>query len=212
MPSVRMLASGEEILALEEEELQRLLTADSPVRALKRRLQGLCGQPRFRQRLVSGSGRVLEDQATIDISEPGDLKLVLLSCQDVSGKQVAELIDAAHANDVLELEALLQRPQDPNLPCELGFNALHRAADDGNLAAARLLLEAGADRDLGTQLAGATPLALAAARGRVEMVRLLLEAGANAEKANKKGVTPIAEAVKRGHRRVACLLLEARRR
>ena len=56
------------------------------------------------------------------------------------------------------MEQLLQRPQDPDLELE-GQAALHAACDYGCVDAARLLLEANADKDkAGTE--GATPLCL----------------------------------------------------
>ena len=47
---------------------------------------------------------------------------------------------------------------------------------------ARLLIEAGADKDRAPQN-GLTPLGIAVARGNLHMARLLIEAGANKEKA-----------------------------
>ncbi len=85
---------------------------------------------------------------------------------------------------------------------------LLRAALQGRVEAARLLLEAGADPDL-PGLAGRTPLLAAAARGDAAMVRLLLEAGADPEQAGARGERPLHLAAAHGHLEVARLLLEA---
>ena len=63
-------ASGEELAAVKLEDFRE-------VRDLKRHLQGLCGLPRFRQRLVSKSLGILEDDDTLD--SPMDLQQLDLS-------------------------------------------------------------------------------------------------------------------------------------
>ncbi len=59
-----------------------------------------------------------------------------------------------------------------------GLTALHHAAEVGNLAAARALLDAGADPNT-TAASGVTPLAVAAHAGHAACVELLLERGAD---------------------------------
>lgn len=63
-----------------------------------------------------------------------------------------------------------------------GWAPLHMAAARGNLEAAKLLLEAGADVNQRTEIDGHdSPLMEATRNGRAEMVRLLLEHGADTE-------------------------------
>ena len=67
------------------------------------------------------------------------------------------------------------------------------AADGGHVEVMRLLLEAGADKDLANNQ-GTTALMMAEVKGQVEVLRLLLEAGADKSLADNRGVghTPVA--------------------
>ena len=111
-------ASGEEVLKLDVDDLAEVAgVGEQPVRArdLKRYLQGLCGLPRFRQRLLLPDGQILLDDAVVD--GPIDLQLILLPFSPSSEDQIRELVLAAGLGntDILVVEQLLHRPQDPNL-------------------------------------------------------------------------------------------------
>ena len=60
-----------------------------------------------------------------------------------------------------------------------GGGPLHRAMDNYDTEALRMLLEAGADVNARDEWRGCTPLHTAADRGNVAATRMLLEAGAN---------------------------------
>ncbi len=77
------------------------------------------------------------------------------------------------------LRDLHERGVDFNRANWIGRTFLHSAAEKGDIEAARLLLELGADIDVVELGHGSTPLGGAARKGQVEMVRFLLEAGAN---------------------------------
>jgi ankyrin repeat protein len=87
--------------------------------------------------------------------------------------------------------ALLTYGADPNLANNAPqYSLLHNAALRGNVVATRLLLEFGADVNLGSaqqQL----PLHIAASSGNVELVRVLLEAGADFNSADDRGWLPM---------------------
>ncbi|CAE6953400.1 ANKRD17 [Symbiodinium sp. CCMP2456] len=94
------------------------------------------------------------------------------------------------------------------------------AADGGFLEVARLLLQAGADRNYCRYATGCdkkmqwdnngcTALSRAANRGHVELVRLLLEAGADPDVQDEDGMTALMHAVHEGHIEIARLLVEA---
>ena len=70
-----------------------------------------------------------------------------------------------------------------------GATALILAAQSGHVEVVRLLLEAGADKDVADD-DGATALMEAAYRGHVEVVRLLLEAGADKDMASNWATQP----------------------
>ena len=180
-------ASGEELAAIRVGDF-------SDVRALKRHLQGLCGVPRFRQRLLA-SGSSLEDAAELQSS--ADLQLVLLPFFEAAPTEVDELIAAAGQGHVSEVEAVLQRPQDPDLarlpsfadPHEAKKIPLGEATWRGHLEIAGLLLEAGADKDQRFGRDEETCLHVACRQGNVAMVRLLLKAGADRDQ-NSGSLSP----------------------
>ena len=192
-------ASGEELMAIPAEE-------SLSVRAMKQRLQGLCGLPRFRQRLLRGA-EILKDDA--QLQSPVDLQLVLLSFVPSTGFQ---LVNAAYQGDALQVEKMLQQPEDPNdygVQACYGLLPLGRAADGGHVEVMRLLLEAKADIDAQDKFGLFTALHWACRAGAVDAVGFLLAAGANKEAESKEGMTPLCMACRNRHPRVVRLLLEA---
>ena len=62
------------------------------------------------------------------------------------------------------------------------------ASYNGHLEVARLLCEAGADKEKADET-GATALMTASVKGHLEVVRLLCKVGADKDKANETGAT-----------------------
>ncbi|CAE7259579.1 unnamed protein product [Symbiodinium natans] len=167
MLRIRMMASGEEIAAIEQDQVQSMTEAPGgPVRGLKSYLWSRLGIPRFRQRLLTQSGDILGDAA--NIQSLSDLQLVLLQFLSTSERQADELCRSVGIAS--RLRHLLQMPLDPDSRNSRGFAALHLAATRGSLPALSLLLEAGADPDV----AGATPLRAAEASGASAETRAVL--------------------------------------
>ena len=195
-------ASGEELAAVSVEEL-------GDVRALKRHLTQTCQTPRFRQRLLH-DGAVLGDAAGLP-KRPLDLQMVLVPFSRAYRKHRDELIDAAAQGRVLEVERILQRPQDADLPgSHEGKRPLVEASSAGHVEVLELLLEARADPNL-TGCDGRTALQLASRTGHVEIVRILLNAGALTARAYRDTyMTALHEASSFGHSEVVRLLLDAR--
>ena len=79
------------------------------------------------------------------------------------------LVEAVKASDTAAVRALLEQQVDVNMPEVDGTTALHWAAYQGDLEAARLLLRAGANADAPNRYA-VTPLALACGRGNAPIV------------------------------------------
>ena len=206
MLRIRMMASGEEIAAIEQDQVQSMTEAPGgPVRGLKSYLWSRLGIPRFRQRLLTQSGDILGDAA--NIQSLSDLQLVLLQFLSTSERQADELCRSVGIAS--RLRHLLQMPLDPDSRNSRGFAALHLAATRGSLPALSLLLEAGADPDVAGTWDGATPLTLASTNGHISVVRSLLSARADKDKTNSDGVTPLLASVSCGQLEVARLLLDA---
>ena len=174
------LTSGTEIAALSESQLQDIVhEAFSTVHDLKRHLRGLTEVTRFRQRLLH-DGRILHDRAVVEL--PLCLQLVMLNFREASEKECKQFASALRRDSVRTVDALLYVPLDPNMHLRhrLGnfcFSPLHSAAVAGSLRSARLLLEAGAEKDR-FAIHGMTALHLASMRGHLEFVRWLVEVGA----------------------------------
>ena len=84
----------------------------------------------------------------------------------------------------------------------------HMAAINGHADCLRVLLKAGANRDMEGK-DGVTPALVAADQGRTECLKVLLEAGADIDKANRHGRTPLHDAASKGHIQCLKVLLEA---
>ena len=82
------------------------------------------------------------------------------------------------------------------------------AAERGYAEVVRLLVEAGADKDVASNR-GNTALMLAALEGHAEVVRVLVEAGADMNMADSYGNTARMLAADEGHAAVVQLLMEA---
>ena len=85
------------------------------------------------------------------------------------------------------------------------YSDLLHAAGNGHLEMARLLLEAGADKEQHDD-EGPTALLLAAEKGHVEIARLLLEAGASTRRKSSNGYTALMLAASNGHLEIAAAL------
>eukprot|EP00439_Symbiodinium_sp_Y106_P046008 s2952_g5.t2 len=192
-------ASGAQLVTIPLEELSDVLT-------LKRYLQGICGRPRFQQRLLY-DGMDLKD--SFKYPSPMDVQLVLLPLSDASESERRELLDAVSSVQVLEIEKILQRPQDPNLADFSGNTPLARATMQGNLDIMRLLLEASASPNALSGPPDWTPLHSASLNGHVEGVSLLLQFRADMNLRIRNGATALHVASVLGQPEIVSLLLEA---
>lgn len=91
----------------------------------------------------------------------------------------------------------------------LGYTALHRASDDGEVAIVSLLLRSGSALIDARDNDRATALQLAASSGSAAVVKLLLQHHASTDAADAVGDTALHRAAEGGHASVIKLLLAA---
>ena len=108
-------------------------------------------------------------------------------------QQLLEIQTNPSLTDFPEASTSDFRPGDT--PTEIGryggHTALTLAARDGNIRAARALLDGGADIDQGTDGNHASPLLVAAINGQFDLASMLLERGADVSAASDAGNTPV---------------------
>ena len=161
----------------------------------------------FWQRILKGSEGALCDED--EITAPLDLQLVILDFWPPDENADAEFIDACTRSHMDKVEAMLQRPQNPDTRDSDGWPALHFAAQAGNTSCVELLLESLADLEMRATEDGSTALHCAASNGHVRVLELLLHCGAEKDCALTNGCTPLHCASSNGHLNVVRLLLRA---
>ncbi|ODM93225.1 Ankyrin repeat domain-containing protein 39 [Orchesella cincta] len=114
---------------------------------------------------------------------------------------------AAIDNDVHKINKFSNAQKfDPNATDKYGYTALHYAARNGCLDAAKTLIKCGADCNAQTGSLRATPLHRAVTAKKTEMVRLLVQSGANLKLKDSDGLTPFDRAMKEGHQQILDIL------
>jgi ankyrin repeat protein len=121
-----------------------------------------------------------------------------------------DIFEAAVTGKVDQLKALVEsRPELANAVAPDGFQPLGLACFFGQAAAARFLLEHGAETNAPSQNAQKVmPLHSAAASRSLEIVRLLLEHGADPNARQIEDFTPLQEAASNGQIEMVALLLD----
>jgi uncharacterized protein len=130
-----------------------------------------------------------------------------------AGRSDLDVFEAAAIGDVERLRVLLD--DDPGLATawsEDGFTPLHFAAFFGHPAAAKLLVDRGADleaRSTNTQFAlDAAPLHSASAAGQLQVCEVLLDAGADVNAVQHGGYTALLDAAANQNEELVEFLLE----
>jgi uncharacterized protein len=114
------------------------------------------------------------------------------------GAVAPPVVEAVKEGKVESVRALLARRADPNAAESDGTTALHWAAHHDNLAAADLLIKAGANVRAANRY-GVTPLWLASVNGSAPMVERLLSAGADPNTSMPEGDTALMTAARTGN-------------
>ncbi|CAE7346889.1 ANKRD50 [Symbiodinium natans] len=194
--------SGETVALLDPDDFQ-----GQTAMALKQRLSSQMGVSRFRLILLTEDGVAIRHDEVF-AATPIKLQLLFLDFLPADVEEDQRMMVASRKNDLLTLEALLKGPRNPDIADHGGRTPLHHAALGGHVAAAQLLLEAGAEKDPTTST-GKTPLWMAAQGGLLEVVRFLVEVGADKDHADTGGTTPFWTAGEFGHLDVCGFLREA---
>ncbi len=125
-----------------------------------------------------------------------------------AGEPGIDAFEAAIVGDVHRLRSLLDAGAEVGAPSLDGFTALHLAAFFGRLAAARLLLDRGADPNaIAENEMRVLPLHSALAGRHRDVASLLLAHGASPNALQQGGYTPLHEAAQSGDEATAELLL-----
>lgn len=120
-----------------------------------------------------------------------------------------DVFQAVQDEDLNNLRFFLTDGADVDMRNEHGHTLLHKALMEGKTAAARFLLEAGADAETGGGQAGYSALHWTARSGDAELTRLVLEYTENLEKTDGQSMTPLQLAAFMGHKAVVEALTEA---
>ena len=110
----------------------------------------------------------------------------------------APLADAVMRQDDQAVRSLLAAGADVDAPRGDGMTALHWAAQHGDAATARRLLDAGADPEAATRLGRHTPLHVASRAGHAPVIAALLDHRADAEALTSAGAAPLHFAAQSG--------------
>ena len=214
MLQVQWRASGNELLALDEQEHGALFPPGSnTVKDLKHYLHRLSGISPFRQSLTDSANPAVELDGSQQLDCPLSLLLIQKSFCSGDNKRYADLKKAVEENQIQDVEALLSEPQDPDLLDNTGrsWSFLHAACFSECEDSVRLLLEANCNRDIASiysRIPGDrlwTPLMVAVDKGYASIVRLLIRSAADVGKATSRCITPMLWAV--CCRRIECVVL-----
>ena len=109
MLRIQWMSTGEDVISVDRDVLVEPSCTGIPILAIKRYLQGIIGQPRFKQRLLFDR-TILDDSAEVTV--PLLLHLVVLSdyC-DSSPENRRQFMYAVMNNRAQELERMLSEPQ-----------------------------------------------------------------------------------------------------
>lgn len=155
---------------------------------------------------IEGVEYLLNHGARFDVANrQGELLLFIAAAQG-DQKLVKKLLD--HGADANTLEPESRASRQSLARSSMGRDSvLIRAAQQGQLEVARLLIEAGADVNH-RGFMGKSALYSAVENGRLNVAAALLEKGANAAQASVAGITPVMEAARSGNFRLIQALLD----
>jgi len=135
------------------------------------------------------------------------LAILAMICFCASSTLAGPIHQAAARGDVAKVSEILKEfPSLAMVRDERGATPLHWAADTGQTAVARVLVEKGADVNT-RKPNGVAPLHIAASLGHAQLAELLIEKGADVNARDHRRRTPLSLARENGHTAIADLLI-----
>lgn len=134
--------------------------------------------------------RAQREEAVAEIDRQALLLLQEAESQAAAERPVTGIHDAALANDVETVRALLSKGAGANSKNATGDTPLHQAAEGGAADAAKLLLAKGADVNA-KGFRGTAPLHYAAMANSKAVAEILLTHGADVNRKSEEGMTPM---------------------
>lgn len=120
-----------------------------------------------------------------------------------------DIVRAVLNGDAATVQQYLAAGADPNTMHPTGRSLLAVASSRGHTDVVRVLVEGGADIELGWPSLGSSPIMAAARKGHDEVVGVLIAAGANVNHTDSLQITPLGMAIHEGHENVVRLLVNA---
>jgi ankyrin repeat protein len=138
-----------------------------------------------------------------------NLKNSITTPTDRRPESVKQLVKAARKGDTQELQRLIGAKVHLDGLDNESCTALYRAAEHGHLPAANLLIDTGANLQLGSINEKRTPLWVASEKGHAPIVYALIDGKAALDIPDKQGLTPLRIATLNGHEEVGKALISA---
>jgi len=149
--------------------------------------------------------RKVEKKMTIRYQYP--VYILVLGLSFGSQVTAAPIHDAVSSGDVDRVYALISPDLEINEKTFGGMTAIQLAVRDDNLEIMKVLIDNGADVNVGVTRLKITPLQIAARRGNVEMANLLIASGAKVNQPDHEGASALHFAVRSGKNDIAELLI-----
>lgn len=113
-----------------------------------------------------------------------------------------DIVRAVLNGDAATVQQYLAAGADPNTMHPTGRSLLAVASSRGHTDVVRVLVEGGADIELGWPSLGSSPIMAVARKGHDEVVGVLIAAGANVNHTDSLQITPLGMAIHEGHENV----------
>lgn len=179
--------------------------------AIQRGLRSLCAPSRVIPGCVKWRGRPAQLYliAMFFVAVPVAIWLSTPVSAVAQGFPDIEIIEAAKNGGIADARSAFLNGQSINSRDRDGKPALVVAAEHGNVAVMRFLLEESANPDLRDKRTTRTALLMASELGNVAIVRLLIDAKADLSKTDRQGETALMKAARAGSLDAVRLLIEA---